>query len=90
MGATRFAQPSVRREVGFTKMNGRALTYSRVPKDKDGWADATTHVPRKGDLVELQMADRKVIGWWAGAYWFGHRVLDSDHVSHWKPVNIDY
>lgn len=90
MAATPYAQPKVRREVGFTKIKDKTLTYSRVPKDKEGWADASKYVPLKGELMILKMQDRDVIGWWAGAYWFGHRVKEKDRVSKWKPANFEY
>jgi hypothetical protein len=91
MAATLSDQPKLRREVGFTREKGKALTYSRIPKDKNGWAKAEIAVPRKGDLVELKMADhRTIIGWWAGAYWFGHRVKEKDKVKKWKLASFDY
>jgi hypothetical protein len=90
MAITPYAQPKVRREVGFSKVKGKILTYSRVPKDDGGWANAAKFSPLKGDLMLLKMQDREVIGWWGGAYWFGYKVKEKDRVSKWKPANYEY
>jgi len=90
MASTYFEQPKIRREVGFTKIKGKTLTYSRVPKDKEGWANASHFVPLKGELMMLKMDDREVIGWWGGAYWFGPRIKEKDRVTKWKQANFEY
>jgi hypothetical protein len=91
MAVTYSKQPSVKREIGCTKLdNGSPLTYSRVVKDADGWVSAEECSPLKGELMDLQMVDRKTTGWWAGAYWYGPRIKETDCVEKWKPANFDY
>lgn len=83
-------RPNKPSEVGVTKTNGRILIYSRVPRDEEGWVDAALYLPMRGDLVFLKIGEREVVGWWAGAYWYGSKGKPQGIISKWKLADFDH
>lgn len=60
-------------------------SYLSVPKDFDGWVDASKYVPADYDLCLLKIEGKSIRpGWISGLNWNGLRVEDKDKVLFWK------
>lgn len=69
------------------RKNNRTFTYGYydVPSDCGEWVDATKYVPRRFDLVQIDIGTpRKIWAWWTGTEWFGMRLKITDKVIAWK------
>lgn len=67
-----------------------SITYTTVPKDYDGWVDASLYLPQDYDLI-LMRVDRKSYkctfpGWWNGGSFDGAEYRDGDIVKLWKRI----
>lgn len=76
-------------KVGVDKINDngkiRTLAYRDVVYDSKKRANAKLYLPGNFDLVNLYLADKRVvIGWHTGTQWDGKRVKPTDKILAWK------
>ncbi len=75
------------------RVNGRGqkyLSYSKTPKDENGWVDCTQYLPMDYYMADMKIEgkDKVVKGWMNVARWEGLRLRDGDVVTHWKPAEF--
>ncbi len=59
--------------------------YFRLPKDKEGWVNASEYLPKDFDLCWIKTDEKKIkTGWLAGSSWDGLAVTENDKVVSWK------
>lgn len=64
------------------------LSYRRVEKDKDGWADADKFLPEDFDLVQMKTSTGKIfVGWLVGNGWDGLKIKPTDVVVKWRKTH---
>lgn len=76
--------------VGRANGSQPFLSYSRAPKDKDGWINASDYLPMDFYLVDMLIKGKQKIikGWINFNHWEALRLKVGDIVSHWRPGEI--
>ena len=63
----------------------KEITYINVPKDKNGWVDASKYRPMEFDLCMLKIKNKRCkLGWFSGSIWDGLNLEPSDEIIAWK------
>ncbi|NJL54187.1 hypothetical protein HC928_02725 [bacterium] len=84
------------KEVGQVYDGDRLpFSYAKVPKDEEGFADASLYHPLPFDVVDMDVVkkDGKRVfcgGWWTGNKWFSLRLRKGDKVLKWKKREESY
>lgn len=66
-------------------MRETKFVYKRIPRDKEGWSDASAHKPRDFDLCQLKVEGKGIVtGWACGSVWDGLHLREQDKVLYWK------
>lgn len=75
--------------VGHKLSSGNIrVGYKNLPKDGEGWINASTYLPIDYELVCLKLVSGVVRnGWWGERKWFGLRLKPKEKVYQWKFIN---
>lgn len=73
-------------QIDQCKIDGKNLSYKSVPKDFDGWVDASKFLPVNFDILFLKLKNKSKIyhGWFTGKDWDGLRLDSNDEILFWK------
>lgn len=71
-------------EVGYNRINKKAIKIEEVDKTESGWVDAKKYAPKRFELVRIKTNYRELLGWWTGQTWFLKQQKQLEKVLFWK------
>ena len=73
-------------EVGYNRINKKAIRIEDVPKTKNGWIDATKYASKRIEIVSIKshIKGNEYPGWWTGDKWYSRTKPESLKVYWWK------